>query len=123
MEPHPATTAMNHWIIGAATGDWTRLVGMLDPAVTFHVPVEGFAGVRHGAADAARFFDWLAANVRADLVVHATLTGEAGVAFEVQVTGTMTGEPFTQRLCLVFETAGGLVTAFREYLAWPGGLR
>lgn len=123
MEPQPALTAMRHWIIGAATGDWTRLTGMLDPAVTFHVPVEGFAGVRHGAADAVRFFDWLAANVRADLVVHATLTGGPGVAFEVQVTGTMTGEPFTQRLCLVFETRDGLVTAFREYLAWPGGLR
>lgn len=75
MELHPAMTAMNHWIMGAATGDWTRLIAMLDPAVTFHVPVDGFAGVRHGAADAVRFFDWLTATVRADLVVHATLTG------------------------------------------------
>jgi ketosteroid isomerase-like protein len=123
MELHPAMTAMNHWIIGAATGDWTRLIGMLDPAVTFHVPVDGFAGVRNGHADAVRLFDWLAANVRADLVVHATLTGESAVAFEVQVTGTMTGEPFTQRLCLVLETRDGLVAGFREYAAWPGGLR
>ena len=123
MEPHAAMTAMNHWIIGAATGDWARLVGMLDPAVTFHVPVDGFAGVRHGTADAIRFFDWLGAQVRADLVVHATLASEPAVAFEVQVTGTMSGEPFTQRLCLVFETRDGRVTAFREYLAWPGGLR
>lgn len=123
METHPATTAMHHWIAGAATGDWSRLIDMLDPAVTFHVPVEGFAGVRHGPADAVRFFDWLTANLRADLVVHSTLTGERGVAFEVQVTGTMRGEPFTQRLCLVFELRAGRVTAFREYLAWPGGLR
>jgi ketosteroid isomerase-like protein len=123
MEMHPAMTAMNHWIIGAATGDWTRLIGMLAESVTFHVPVEGFAGVRHGAADAIRFFDWLAATVRADLVVHAVLMGESGVAFEVQVTGTMHGEAFTQRLCLVFEMRDGRVQQFREYLAWPGGLR
>ncbi|GAA3210922.1 hypothetical protein GCM10010532_035360 [Dactylosporangium siamense] len=123
MEMHPAMTAMHHWILGAATGDWTRLVGMLAGSVTFHVPVEGFAGVRHGAADAIRFFEWLADSVRADLVVHSVLTGEAGVAFEVQVTGTMHGEPFTQRLCLVFEVRDGLVHHFREYLAWPGGLR
>src|SRR5690348_15151158 len=103
MEMHPAMTAMNQWIIGAATGDWSGLTGMLAESVTFHVPVEGFAGVRHGSADAIRFFAWLAAEVRADLVVHAVLTGESGVAFEVQVTGTMSGEPFTQRLCLVFE--------------------
>ena len=120
---HPAMTAMNHWIIGAATGDWTRLIAMLDPAVTFHVPVDGFAGVRHGVADAVRFFDWLAATVRADLVVHAALTGESCTAFEVRATGTMAGEPFTQRLCLIFDTRDGLVTGFREYLAWPGGLR
>jgi ketosteroid isomerase-like protein len=123
MELHPAMTAMNHWIIGAATGDWTRLIELLDPAVTFHVPVEGFAGVRHGTDDAVRFFEWLAATVRADLVVHSVLTGESGVAFEVQVTGTMHEEPFVQRLCLVFEMRGGLVVNFREYLAWPGGLR
>ncbi|WP_460493200.1 hypothetical protein [Dactylosporangium cerinum] len=49
--------------------------------------------------------------------------GEAGVAFEVQVAGTMRGESFTQRLCLVFEVRDGLVHHFREYLAWPGGLR
>ncbi|WP_344502263.1 nuclear transport factor 2 family protein [Dactylosporangium maewongense] len=114
---------MNHWITGAATGDWSRLIGMLDPAVTFHVPVEGFAGVRHGAEDAVRFFDWLAASVRADLVVQAVLAGESGVAFEVRVAGTMRGEPFAQRLCLIFELHDGRVTGFREYLAWPGGLR
>lgn len=123
MEMHPAMTAMNHWIIGAATGDWTRLIGMLEESVTFHVPVEGFAGVRHGSADAIRFFEWLAASVRADLVVHSVLMGESGVAFEVQVTGTMHEEPFAQRLCLVFEMRDGLVHHFREYLAWPGGLR
>ncbi len=123
MELHPAMTAMNHWILGAATGDWSRLIGMLDPAVTFHVPVDGFAGVRHGTADAIRFFEWVAATVRADLVVHSVLMGESGVAFEVQVTGTMHEEPFTQRLCLVFEMRDGLVHNFREYLAWPGGLR
>jgi hypothetical protein len=123
MSMHPAMTAMHHWIIGAATGDWSRLIAMLDPAVTFHVPVDGFAGVRHGTADATRFFDWLAANLRADLVIHATLTSQSCTAFEVRATGTMSGTPFTQRLCLVFDTSDGLVTGFREYLAWPGGLR
>lgn len=123
MDMHPAMTAMNHWIIGAATGDWTRLIAMLDSSVTFHLPVEGFSGVRHGTDDAIRCFAWLSETMRADLVVHSILMGEAGVAFEVRVTGTMREEPFTQRLCLVFEMRDGLVTGFREYLAWPGGQR
>jgi len=44
-------------------------------------------------------------------------------AFEVAVVGTLDGEPFRQRLCLVFDVRHGRVRGFREYLAWPGGLR
>jgi ketosteroid isomerase-like protein len=84
--------------------------------------VSGFAGHQRGVEAAARFFAHLTAVLRAELVVTATLCGSDRTAFEVGVTGTMDGQPFTQALCLVFELADGRVRAFREYLAWPGGM-
>lgn len=122
MTDDTAVAAMRHWTAGAATGDWSRLVALLDPAVRFHVPVTGFAGPRTGVADATRFFDHLTAVLRADLAVTGTYRDDAGrTAFEVTVRGTMDGRAFVQALCLVFEVDGGRVRAFREYLAWPGG--
>jgi ketosteroid isomerase-like protein len=117
-----ATAAMRHWTAGAASGDWSRLIAMFDPDVTFHVPVPGFEGIQRGAGAATRFFDHLTAVLRADLEVTSTLCGAEWVAFEVTVRGTMHDRAFRQALCLVFETGGGRVLAFREYLAWPGGL-
>ena len=120
--PDAAATAMRHWTAGAATGDWSRLVAMLDPDVVFHVPVAGFAGVRHGAAAAAGFFDHLTAVLRAELTVTSTLGEGARTGFEVTVRGTMDGRRFVQALCLVLLVRDGRVLAFHEYLAWPGGL-
>jgi ketosteroid isomerase-like protein len=117
-----ATTAMRHWTDGAADGDWSRLVAMLDEDVVFHVPVFGFEGVRHGVAAAIAFFDHLAAVLRADLTVTSTLRDGARIGFEVSVRGVMQDRRFVQALCLVFLISGGRVTAFHEYLAWPGGL-
>src|SRR5687767_5970845 len=104
-----AAEAMRHWRSAAATGGWAGLLAVMDPDVTFHVPVEGFAGVRHGAAAAAQFFDHLTGAVRADLEVTSTLRGGDRTAFEVSVRGEWLGRPFTQRLCLVFVVADGLV--------------
>lgn len=118
-----ATTAMRHWTTGAATSDWSRLVAMLDPAVTFHVPVPGFNdGVQHGAAAATRFFDHLSDVLRAELTVTSTLRDGSRVGFEVSVQGSMHGRGFVQALCLVFQIRDGAVVAFHEYVAWPGGL-
>ena len=124
-----AVTAMRHWTAGAASGDWRHLIAMLDPDLTFHVPVDGFSGVRHGVAEATRFFDHLSAVLRADLTVTSTLhgmahgdTGGARVGFEVSVHGTWLDRPFDQALCLVFVVGDGRLQAFHEYLAWPGGL-
>lgn len=117
-----ATTAMRRWAAGAASGDWSPLVAMLDPDVTFHVPVAGFEGVRHGAGAAVAFFEHLAAVLRADLTVTSALRDGARVGFEVTVRGTMHDRRFVQALCLVFQIGGGRVRAFHEYLAWPGGL-
>jgi hypothetical protein len=114
-----ADAAMRHWTAGAATGDWTALVALLDPAVTFHVPVSGFTGTQHGVESATRFFAGLTAMLRAQLTVTGRLTGDGRTAFEVTVDGMLAGRPFEQRLCLVFVTGGGLVREFREYLAFP----
>jgi ketosteroid isomerase-like protein len=119
-----ADDAMSRWITGAATGDWSDLIGMIDPDVTFHVPVAGFEGVQHGIDAARRFFDRIAATIRADLTVEASFTADAARAgFEVAVAGTLDGEPFRQRLFLAFDVRDGRVHEFAEYLAWPGGLR
>jgi hypothetical protein len=121
-----AITAMRHWTSGAATGEWSSLIGMLDPELTFQVPVDGFLGRRHGVAEASRFFDHLAAVLRAELTVTSTLISadRAGdrVAFEVSVRGEWLERSFVQALCLVFVVGGDRVRAFFEYLAWPGGL-
>ena len=121
-----AATAMRHWRAGAASGDWSRLVAMLDPDVVFHVPVAGFGGIQQGVAVATRFFDHLSDVLRADLTVTSTLrTGERDgerVGFEVSVRGSMDGRRFSQALCLVFLVRHGEVLAFHEYIAWPGGL-
>jgi ketosteroid isomerase-like protein len=114
-----ADTAMRHWIAGAATGDWTALVALLDPSVAFHVPVSGFSGVQHGVESAERFFAGLTARLRAALTVTARLSGDDRTAFEVAVAGMLSGRAFEQRLCLVFVTADGKVREFREYLAFP----
>jgi ketosteroid isomerase-like protein len=114
---------MRQWQSGATTGDWSGLLALFDPDVAFHVPVSGFVGHQRGIDAAARFFAHLAAVLRADLVVTATLRGVDRTGFEVAVTGTMHGTPFTQALCLIFELEGERVRAFREYLAWPGGLK
>ncbi len=95
---------------------------MLDPEVTFHVPVAGFAGRQRGKAAATRFFDQLGAELRAELEVTSTLRADPRVGFEVAVRGTWLGRDFQQALCLVFLVADGRVQAFHEYLAWPGGL-
>ena len=113
---------MRRWITGAATGDWSTLLDVIDPDVTFHVPVAGFEGVQRGVDAARRFFDRIAATIRADLTVDASFVDGARTAFEVAVVGTLEGEPFRQRLCLVFDIRDGRVRGFREYLAWPGGL-
>jgi ketosteroid isomerase-like protein len=117
-----AETAMRHWRSGAARGDWSALLAMLDPEVTFHVPVAGFAGRQRGKAAATRFFDKLGAELRAELEVTSTLRADRRVGFEVAVRGTWLGRDFRQALCLVFLVADGRVRAFHEYLAWPGGL-
>lgn len=121
-----ATTAMRHWTAGAASGNWSSLIAMLDPDVTFQVPVDGFLGQRHGVAEASRFFDQLAAVLRADLTVTSTLHGGPvaanRVAFEVSVRGVWLGRHFRQALCLVFVVRDDRVRSFFEYLAWPGGL-
>ncbi len=117
-----ATTAMRHWTAAAADGDWSRLVAMLEPDVTFHVPVSGFSGVQYGVAAATRFFDHLSAVLRADLAVTATLRDGTRTGFEVTVDGSMNERRFVQALCLVFVVRDGRVRAFREYVAWPGGL-
>jgi ketosteroid isomerase-like protein len=119
---HTAATAMRHWRAGAADGDWSRLVAMLDPDVSFHVPVAGYGGIQHGVAAAARFFDHLSDVLRADLAVTSTLHDGERVGFEVSVHGTMDGRRFRQALCLVFLVRHGGVLAFHEYIAWPGGL-
>src|SRR5690242_11133733 len=118
----PASTVMRQWQSGAATGDWSGLLALIDPDVTFHVPVPGFAGRQAGLEAATRFFAHLTAVLRADLAVTATLHGPDRTGFEVAVTGTMHGQPFVQALVLVFELRHARVRSFREYLAWPGGL-
>jgi hypothetical protein len=117
-----AREAMRRWISGARGGDWSGLVEMLHPEVIFHVPVEGFAGPRHGVAEARRFFDHLAVAVRAQLTVTAVLTDGQRFGFEVAVAGLWLDRPFRQGLCLVFVPADDVVKKFGEYLAWPGGL-
>src|SRR5262245_31952600 len=121
-----ATTAMRHWTFGAATGDWSGLIGMLDPELTFQVPVDGFLGRRHGVAEASRFFGHLAAVLRAELTVTSILSSPDGsgdrFAFEVSVRGEWLERQFVQALCLVFVVDDERVRAFFEYLAWPGGL-
>jgi ketosteroid isomerase-like protein len=114
--------AMRHWVSGAASGDWSALVALLDPDVVFHVPVPGFDGVRHGIDEARRFFDHLAAVFRGDLEVTSTLRDGNRIGHEVTVRGVMNGRRFVQALCLVFVLEDGRVRQFREYLAWPGGL-
>jgi ketosteroid isomerase-like protein len=118
-----ANDAMRRWITGAATGDWSELIEVIDPDVTFHVPVVGFEGIQHGIDAARRFFDRIAATIRADLTVDASFAAGRRAGFEVAVAGTLSGEPFRQRLFLVFDVRDGRVHGFREYLAWPGGLR
>jgi ketosteroid isomerase-like protein len=117
-----ANLAMRHWQAGAADGDWSDLLAMMDPDVAFHVPVDGFMRPQRGADAAARFFDHLTAVLRAELEVTSTLPGADRIGFEVSVRGTMRGREFRQALCLVFHTGDGRIRAFREYLAWPGGL-
>ena len=117
-----ATTAMQHWVAGAADGDWSQLLSMLDTDVHFQVPVEGFIGGRRGIAEATRFFDHLAEVLRAQLQVTSTLQDGARVAFEIAVRGVWLQRHFRQALCLVFVVGDGRVLAFHEYLAWPGGL-
>ena len=114
-----ADIAMRNWAAGAASGDWSALVALLDPAVAFHVPVSGFAGVQHGVESAERFFAGLSARLRAALTVTARLSDDGRTAFEVSVAGLFAGHAFEQRLCLVFVTADGKVREFREYLAFP----
>ena len=92
-----ASLAMRHWRSGAADGDWSRLLGMMDPEVTFHVPVAGFMHQQRGADAATRFFDHLTAVLRAELEVTSTLHDGDRVGFEVAVRGTMRGREFRQR--------------------------
>ena len=117
-----AATAMREWVSGAASGDWSALVALLDDDVTFHVPVPGFEGPRQGVGEARRFFDHLTAVLRADLEVTSTLRDGDRVGYEVTVRGVMRGRRFVQALCLVFVPGDATIRAFREYLAWPGGL-
>ena len=55
---------MRRWTAGAASGDWSWLIAVLIPDVTFHVPVAGFAVLQHGTEAATRYFDHLSAAVR-----------------------------------------------------------
>ena len=117
-----ATTAMRQWVSGAASGDWSGLVALLDADVTFRVPVPGFTGTQHGVAAARRFFGHLSEVLRAELTVTATMRSDDRVGFEVTVRGVLHDRAFVQALCLVFAGSDGRIREFREYLAWPGGL-
>jgi ketosteroid isomerase-like protein len=117
-----AATAMRQWVSGAASGDWSGLLALLDRDVVFHVPVSGFEGVRRGVGEAGRFFDHLSAVLRAELEVTSILSADDRIGYEVTVRGVMNGRRFVQALCLVFVLGDGRVRQFREYLAWCGGL-
>lgn len=117
-----ARQAMAAWRHGTGSGDWSRLLAMLHPEVSFHVPVAEFPGPQRGSEAASRFFDHVRSIIRADMDVVSTLVSADRVGFEVRVTGTNQGKPFVQGLCIVFTAVDGRVTAFSEYLAWPGGL-
>ena len=62
-----ATTAMRHWVSGAASGDWSALLSMVDADVTFDVPVDGI----HRRASRPR---------RGHPVLHPSGRGAAGPA-------------------------------------------
>jgi ketosteroid isomerase-like protein len=117
-----AQRAMAAWRHGTGSGDWSRLQAMLDPEVSFHVPVAEFAGPQRGSDAAARFFAHVASIIRADMEVLSTLVADDRIAFEVRVRGTNQGRAFVQGLCIVFTVDDDRVQAFSEYLAWPGGL-
>jgi ketosteroid isomerase-like protein len=113
---------MTAWRHGTGSGDWSRLHAMLDPDVTFHVPIAEFPGLQRGRDAASRFFDHVSSIIRADMEVLSTLVADDRIAFEVRVRGTNQGQPFLQGLCIVFTVDDDRIQAFSEYLAWPGGL-
>lgn len=117
-----ARQAITQWQHGTRSGDWSGLLGLLRPDVTFHVPVAEFPGPQRGTAAAAAFFAHISSIIRAELTVVSTLAGSGRTAFELRVRGTMHGKPFVQRLCIVFTADGDRIRTFAEYLAWPGGL-
>src|SRR5262245_38193221 len=117
-----AQQAMAQWQHGTRTGEWSGLLAMMHPDVTFHVPVPEFFGIQHGSGAAEAFFTHVSSFIQADMRVVNTLVSAERIAFEVRLAGTMHAKPFAQGLCIVFAIEDGLVRSFSEYLAWPGGL-
>lgn len=116
-----ATEAARRWVEGAASGDWSAFKHMLAEDVRFSVPAPGLAPTGVGRAEADRFFSFLAENVRTTLVVKNVLASGGTVGFEIRAEGLLQGRTMANHLFLVLVVHEGVVTGFREYIAWPPG--
>ncbi|MET9558326.1 nuclear transport factor 2 family protein [Streptomyces sp. NPDC006645] len=116
-----AAEAAQRWVEGAASGDWTAFKRMLAEDVRFSVPAPGLAPTGVGLAEAEGFFSFLAENVRTTLVVKNVLADGGTVGFEIRAEGLLQGRRMANHLFLVLVVQGGVVTSFREYVAWPPG--
>lgn len=116
-----AAEAARRWVAGAASGDWTAFTHMLAEDVRFSVPAPGLAPTGTGLAEAEAFFSFLAENVRTTLVVKNVLADGGTVGFEIRAEGLLQGRRMANHLFLVLVVHEGVVTSFREYIAWPPG--
>lgn len=117
-----ATEAAQHWANGAATGDWTAFMQLLAEDVRFSVPVPSVPPTGATRDEAARFFSYLADNLRTELTVKKVLANGGTVGFEIRAEGIHQSRRIVNHILLVLVMDEGVVTGFREYVAWPDGL-
>ncbi|MEM7553969.1 MAG: nuclear transport factor 2 family protein [Cyanobacteria bacterium P01_A01_bin.84] len=118
-----AHQAFEHLQHGLGTGDWRSLLDMLTPDFQFWFPVGPYHGLHQGKEQAREFFEYVTevfANSITVTSIKSVTSNETTVVFEFADEGMMRGEPYKNRIAVVFEVRGDKICAYREYLGSDG---
>lgn len=114
-----AQEAFQHFMHGAATGDWESFINSVTDDCIFEItlPVEQWLGKQVGKNRVADFFHFERDEL--DLKLFITLNNVTSnkntVGFEFYVEGHVAGNFYKNRIAMFFDVRGDKISGFREY--------
>ena len=105
------------------TGKWQDFLDMLTDDFTFWFPMGKFHGLNTGKERAKKFFEYVSAAFQPGITITSLeniTSNEKTVIFEFKDEGKLFGEPYKNRVVVVFDVRGDKICAYREYFGSDG---